>query len=223
MRRTTRYLSLFLAICILFIPISVFSEEQSAPKVAAIVITTLEVDSAGYATVIGYIPTANATTQVTCLVMDSETLQTADQIAWIDQMTVGYNGTLLTQFYIPDRFSGKTLYFRFGSDAGTDTITEKYELGTILPGIENITNGSVIYGTDAYMCDSGYLTAENVADSIVHGGNKIYFKIGNMWYDLLNTEATSNEYLKADNAMTAAEVQKISIRYYYTSAKRIEY
>lgn len=223
MRRTTRYLSLFLAICILFIPVSVFSEEQSAPKVAAIVITTLEVDSAGYATVIGYIPTANATTQVTCLVMDSETLQTSDQIAWIDQVAVGYNGTFLTQFYIPDRFSGKTLYFRFGSDAGTDTITEKYELGTILPGIENITNGSVIYGTDAYMCDSGYLNAENVADSIVHGGNKIYFKIGNRWYDLLDAGATSNEYLKAENAMSDTDVQKISIRYYYTAAKRIEY
>ena len=223
MKRTTRYLSLFLAVCILFIPISVFSEDQSAPKVAAIVITTLEVDSAGHATVIGYIPTANATTQVTCLVMDSETLQTADQIAWIDQMTVGYNGTFLTQFYIPDRFSGKTLYFRFGSDADTETITEKYELGTILPGIENITNGSVIYGVDAYMCDSGYLTPENVANSIVYGGNKIYFKIGNRWYDLLNTEATSNEYLKAENAMSDTEVQKISIRYYYTSAKRIEY
>lgn len=223
MRRTTRYLSLFLAICILFIPVSVFSEEQSAPKVAAIVITTLEVDSAGHATVIGYIPTANEKTQVTCLVMDSETLQTADQIAWIDQMTVGYNGTFLTKFIIPDRFSGKTLYFRFGSDADTETITEKYKLGTIKPGIENITNGSVIYGNDAYMCDSGYLTPENVANSIVYGGNKIYFKIGNRWYDLLNTEATSNEYLKAENAMSDTEVQKISIRYYYTSAKRIEY
>ena len=223
MRRTTRYLSLFLVVCILFIPVSVFSDEQSAPKVAAIVITTLEVDSAGNATVIGYIPTATAATQVTCLVMDSETLQTSDQIAWIDQMTVGYNGAFMTRFYIPDRFSGKTLYFRFGSDAGTDTITEKYELGTIQPGIENITNGSVIYGNDAYMCDSTQLTAENVADSIVHGGNKIYFKIGNRWYDLLDTEATSNEYLKAENAMSDTEVQKISIRYYYTSAKRIEY
>lgn len=223
MRRTTRYLSLFLAVCILVIPVSVSSEEQSAPKVAAIVITTLEVDSAGNATVIGYIPTATAATQVTCLVMDSETLQTSDQIAWIDQMKVGYNGTFLTQFYIPDRFSGKTLYFRFGSDADTETITEKYELGTILPGIENITNGSVIYGSDAYMCDSGYLNAENVADSIVHGGNKIYFKIGNRWYDLLDTGATSNEYLKAENAMSDTDVQKISIRYYYTSAKRIEY
>ena len=223
MRRTARYLSLLLAVCILFIPVSVFSEEQSAPKVAAIVITTLEVDSTGNATVIGYIPTANDGTQVTCLVMDSETLQTSDQIAWIDQMTVGYNGTFMTQFYIPDRFSGKTLYFRFGSDADTETITEKYELGTIQPGIENITNGSVIYGSDAYMCDSTQLTAENVADSIICGGNKIYFKIGNRWYDLLNGEATSNEYLKAENAMADTDVQKISIRYYYTSAKRIEY
>lgn len=222
MKHLTRYLSIFLAVCMLLIPICVYSE-QSAPKVSEIVITTLEVDASGAATVAGYIPTADSGTQVSILVMDAETLEKADQIAWVNQLTVGYNGAFLDKFVIPDRFSGKTLYFCLNSNADTEMICERYDLGDIKPTAANISNGVVIYGLDAYMCDSDYLNAENVTDSIANGGNRIYFKIGNRWYDLTNAAATSNAYLKSDNSMTDTDVHKISFRYYYTRTKRIEY
>lgn len=173
-------------------------------------------------TTIGYIPTAEDGAQVTCLAMDTESFSTADHIMWVDQMTIGNNGTFMTRFYVPSRFSNSTMYIRFGSNTEAETITETLKIGELPTGIGNIVNGSVIYGNDAYMADSVYFNARYVSDSIATGGNKIYFKVGNRIYDLMDSAATSNAYLIADNAMTADEVSEIKLRYYYTTARRVD-
>ena len=73
-----------------------------------------------------------------------------------------------------------------------------------------------------YTPDSVYLTGTYVADSIVNGGNVIYYKLGDKYYDLLDENATSNAYLVAENAMASAEVNKIKLRYYYQTARRVD-
>ena len=114
------------------------------------------------------------------------------------------------------------MYIRFGSNTEAETITETLKIGELPTGIGNIVNGSVIYGNDAYMADSVHFNAQYVSDSIATGGNKIYFKVGNRIYDLMDSAATSNAYLIADNAMTADEVAEIKLRYYYTTARRVD-
>ena len=154
--------------------------------------------------------------------MDTETFSTAEHVMWVDQMSVGNNGTFMTRFYVPSKFSNSKMYIRFGSNTEAETITETLKIGELPTGIGNIVNGSVIYGNDAYMSDSVYFNAQYVTDSIATGGNKIYFKVGNRIYDLMDSDATSNDYLVADNAMTADEVSEIKLRYYYTTAKRVD-
>ena len=214
-----RFIGVFLVACM--VSPYAYADGHDVSGITEIILTTLEIDETGQATAIGYIPTAEDGAQVTCLATDTETLATADHIMWIDQMTIGNNGTFMTRFYVPSRFSNSTMYIRFGSNTGAETITETLKIGELPTGIGNIVNGSVIYGNDAYMADSVYFNAQYVSDSIATGGNKIYFKVGNRIYDLMDSAATSNAYLVVDNAMTADEVAKIKLRYYYTTAKRV--
>ena len=214
-----RFIGVFLAVCM--VSPYAYADGHDMSGITEIILTTLEVDETGQATAIGYIPTAEDGAQVTCLATDTETLVTADHIMWIDQMTIGNNGTFMTRFYVPSKFSNSTMYIRFGSNTEAETITETLKIGELPTGVNNIVNGSVIYGNDAYMSDSVYFNAQYVADSIAAGGNKIYFKVGNRIYDLMDSAATSNDYLVADNAMTADEVSEIKLRYYYTTAKRV--
>ena len=214
-----RFIGVFLAVCM--VSPYAYADGHDMSGITEIILTTLEVDETGQATAIGYIPTAEDGAQVTCLATDTETLSTADHIMWIDQMTIGNNGTFMTRFYVPSKFSNSTMYIRFGSNTKAETITETLKIGELPTGVNNIVNGSVIYGNDAYMSDSVYFNAQYVTDSIATGGNKIYFKVGNRIYDLLDSAATSNDYLVADNAMTADEVAEIKLRYYYTTAKRV--
>lgn len=219
LKHLKRFIGVFLAVCI--VSPYAYADGHDVSGITEIILTTLEVDETGQATAIGYIPTAEDGAQVTCLAMDTESFSTADHIMWVDQMTIGNNGTFMTRFYVPSRFSNSTMYIRFGSNTEAETITETLKIGELPTGIGNIVNGSVIYGNDAYMPDSVYFNAQYVSDSIATGGNKIYFKVGNRIYDLMDSAATSNAYLVADNAMTADEVAEIKLRYYYTTAKRV--
>ena len=214
-----RFIGVFLAVCI--VSPYAYADGHDVSGITEIILTTLEVDETGLTTAIGYIPTAEDGAQVTCLAMDTETFSTAEHIMWVDQMTVGNNGTFMTRFYVPSKFSNSKMYIRFGSNTEAETITETLKIGELPTGVGNIVNGSVIYGNDAYMADSVYFNAQYVTDSIAAGGNKIYFKVGNRIYDLMDSAATSNAYLVADNAMTADEVAEIKLRYYYTTAKRV--
>lgn len=219
LKHLKRFIGVFLAVCI--VSPYAYADGHDVSGITEIILTTLEVDETGQATAIGYIPTAEDGAQVTCLAMDTESFSTADHIMWVDQMTIGNNGTFMTRFYVPSRFSNSTMYIRFGSNTEAETITETLKIGELPTGIGNIVNGSVIYGNDAYMPDSVYFNAQYVSDSIATGGNKIYFKVGNRIYDLMDSAATSNDYLVADNAMTADEVAEIKLRYYYTTARRV--
>lgn len=219
LKHLKRFIGVFLAVCI--VSPYAYADGHDVSGITEIILTTLEVDETGQATAIGYIQTAEDGAQVTCLAMDTESFSTADHIMWVDQMTIGNNGTFMTRFYVPSRFSNSTMYIRFGSNTEAETITETLKIGELPTGIGSIVNGSVIYGNDAYMADSVYFNAQYVADSIAAGGNKIYFKVGNRIYDLMDSAATSNAYLVADNAMTADEVAEIKLRYYYTTAKRV--
>lgn len=220
LKHLKRFIGVFLAVCI--VSPYAYADGHDVSGITEIILTTLEVDETGLTTAIGYIPTAGDGTQVTCLATDAETLATADHIMWIDQMTIGNNGTFMTRFYVPSKFSNSTMYIRFGSNTDAEPITEVVKIGELPTGVNNIVNGSVIYGNDAYMADSVYFNAQYVTDSVATGGNKIYFKVGNRIYDLMDSAATSNAYLVADNAMTADEVAEIKLRYYYTTARRVD-
>ena len=151
----------------------------------------------------------------------SKSLDTSN-VVYLDQVTTGNNGTFLLQFRLPERFSGIDAVIRMGSTADTSPFIYRYTIPTFYIDFENIENNSVLYGNDAYTMDSEYLTSEYVVQSIVKGGNIIFFKLGNNWYDLLNDAATSSAYLTEKNAANNNDVKKYCTGMYYNGNNIIQ-
>ena len=187
---------------------------------AGIVIDTFTVDDGGNVRVIGHITNPSKSgAQIAYLITVKGN---PDEIVYINQMETGNNGTFYISHPIDASFSEKTVIVRFGSDTKA-TQSFEYTLSSIPPGIEQVVNNSVLYGKDVYTLDSFYLNADYVSDSIASGGNVIYYKIGDLWYNLLDEKATSSAFLVPENAVTYEEIKAKPLRYYYMQGKKIDF
>ncbi len=210
-----KFLGILLAFILVFassVPIA-----YAEPTIA---VTSMSVDMSGSTKLIGYISEAVAKNQVTLLVTYGE------EIVYIDQVETGNNGTFLFKFTIDAKYSEKTITYNIGSDTGAKAYKANYKLPYMPPGFEHIENNSVIYGHDAYTANSIYLSdSMTVTDSIIHGGNIIFFKIGDKWYDLMNPKATSSAFFVDENATADSKVKTKTapLRYYYYGSKVTEF
>lgn len=232
--KTKRITSIILAIMLIFTSFSIVVSADPTPT-AVIKVITCDIDETGHGEVYGYVEnnTSNNSlnNQITFLLSTIENLSnigsgvdTNNIIAYINQETLGNNDSFLFEFQIADKFFNKQLYLKMGH-----VEAETYNETIAIPEdgapfrLHNISNGSVIYGLDAYTLDSTNLTATTVADSIIYGGNKIYYKIGNRWYDLLNENATDNSYLVEQNAENIETMEQLNLRYYYKFNYRFDF
>lgn len=203
----------------------IFTLAVPSANSATIVQTSMTVDMTGACKLIGYV-SGGAGCEVTFLMWYGSNPSTKANWIYVDQVTAGNNGTFLFQFQIDAKWSEKTVNYAIGSDSGAASLKKTYTLPYLPPGFEHITNNSVIYGHDAYTTDSIYLSDPvTVTDSIIHGGNVIYFKIGDKWYDLLNSNATSSNFFTASNATADDTVKKATspLRYYYYKSRKCEF
>ncbi len=187
---------------------------------AGIVIDTFTVDDGGNVRLIGHVTNpSDSEIQVAYLITVKGE---PHKIVYINQMETGNNGTFYISHAISAEFSETPVVIKLGSDTKAQYSFE-YTLSTIPPGIEQVSNNSVLYGKDVYTLDSIYLNAQYVADSIAIGGNVIYFKIGDLWYNLLDEKATSSAFLVPENAVTYEEIKAKPLRYYYMQGKKIDF
>lgn len=219
--------ALVLAFVLLFslCTIRVVAEESE------IIIDSAGVYSGGICEIIGHVTNVPLDTQIAFLagresIFDGDELTNEDMsihnLAYIDQVGTGNNGTFLIRFKINGIFEYTTLAYRIGS-AFTSVYEGKIDVGKLPPpGIEVIENNSVIYGRDAYLITGKFYAPDNIAESISFGGNNIYFKIGGFWYNLLDEKATDNSFLVKDNAVSTSEIESILPRQYYYTDEIIE-
>lgn len=222
MQKLYKISALTLILCLIC---SLFSINAVAAN-PAIVIDSTTVENGGFVKIIGHLTNVPATSNkqievafVSMLEGSSLTINN-DDLAYINQYSLGNNYTFLIQFKANSKFSNKTLDTRISAvDLNNQdwvaSTSLKLIMKTIPPTIDNVVNNSVIYGVDAYTLDSKFLTTEYVVDSIVTGGNLIYYKIGNYWYDLLDPRCTSSEFLVSANALTMDFMNTLTLRYYY--------
>lgn len=192
----------------------------------SIVVKTFSVNETGFVEVYGYIDNIDdeQSHESTLLLIkgtenDLNNLST-DKIAYINQETCGNNYSFLFKFQLADKFlTEENLTSDFTLAVGSDVTTQPYRetinVSKFTFSLKHISNNNVIYGADAYSLSSDGMTAKNVADSIVYGGNKIYYKIGNVWYDLMNPKATDSSYLVNENAVDDETMENLPLRYYY--------
>lgn len=122
-----------------------------------------------------------------------------EHIAFINQVESGTNGTFLIRFTLHPKWQGQELQFNVG---GTDVSEPLRKIVTIPEypiNISSVENNSVRVGIDVYHLSSPAYMPDNVINSLIEGGNTIYFKLGDKWYNMLDNEATSAAYFTADN------------------------
>lgn len=220
--------SLFLSVALL-LSTSVFPVQAAANE---IILETLIVTETGYVEVYGYIEGVNkADVQVSFLLIEGtnwnalNSSNASNVIAYIDQQGTSNNGSFLFKCQLNERHLGKTLTLGMNHSGGDSTTLLKETINPEADGVllRNIANNDVIYGLDAYQLTSPQLTARNVADSLTYGGNKIYYKLGNNWYNLLDERATDNSFLVSSNKTAFTTMQTLDLRYYYRGNERLEF
>lgn len=206
---------------------SIVTVEAASPKTY---IEKYNISGSGLVEVYGYIKDATVGNQITILLTLGNKSQAANitsqnanqRIAYIDQITCGNNHSFLFKFNIRPEFLGKELTVSIGNDSDAPVVRKvgKSPSSSTKFTLTSINDNDIIYGRDVYDLNSAQLTPRNVADSIIFGGNKIYYKIGDHWYDLLDKNATDSSFLVESNALTQSEINNAfngttPLRYYY--------
>lgn len=196
-----------------------------------ITIISAEIDNNGDFEVIGQVEGVAVGTQVSFLMCSKEAWDkkgypiqskvNTDSIAYIDQVGTGNNGTFVVKGQVAEKWQNQTLRF-----AGASSYGGYYTQTMIVPAMTNdiniIANNSVIYGRDAYLVTGAFYNADNIATSIKEGGNRIYYKLGGKWYDLLDPAALDNSFLVSENAISDSKVEECKPRYYYNMTDKID-
>ena len=228
MTKSIKILSALLGIILLM---SVLSIPAYASEEYEIVIDSMSVTKTGYGEIIGHISGVPLDTQISCIIAKSEMFDAdgniidaevnMNNLAWIDQIGTGNNGTFLIQFTVNSKFSESTLEVRMGCQY-TQMFSGQIEIPELPAGIEIAANNSALYGRDIYYVAGGLYIAESIANSIAYGGNNVYFKIGDYWYDLMDDEAVDNSFLVKENAVKDAQIESLKPRYYYSVTEQIK-
>lgn len=220
----------FSAATVIFILLlSIFNVRAASAESYEIVIDSISAKKSGFCEIIGHIEGAPLDTQVACVVARESVYNgneinkdefTIENVAWIDQVGTGNNGTFLIQFSINALFSNTTLAVRLGSGI-TDVCSGTIDIPDLTNSIGIVDNNSVLYGRDIFYVPGKYYTPDNIAESLGYGGNNVYFKIGDMWYNLMDERAVDNSFLTEENAVSEEEVEVLFPRYYYSAAEQI--
>lgn len=189
-----------------------------------ITIISAEIDRSGTFEVIGRVEGVAVGAQVSFIMCSEDAWDATghiieskfktDYIAYIDQVGTGNNGAFIVQGQLDKKWENQTLRFAGASSYG-GYYTQIISVPEISDGIDIIENNSVIYGRDAYLVTGAFYSADNIATSIKEGGNRIYYKLGDKWYDLLDPDALDNSFLVSQNAMSNSKVEECKPRYYY--------
>ncbi|MBQ7975416.1 MAG: hypothetical protein IJ300_06990 [Clostridia bacterium] len=159
-------------------------------------------------------------TQVTILMSAGKFLgddATDSNIMYIDQEAVGNNGVFYFDYQVQEQFVGQPYNIYIGSNAeGFELLTLEGTIPDLPNKVYQVNNNAIRIGRDAYDLDCLDYTPDNISKSIEEGGNIICYKIGGLWFDLLNENATSWEYFAAENALDEAVWSQWYIRNYYT-------
>lgn len=196
-----------------------------------IIIDSVAVSEMGEGTIIGHVTDGIVGTQITCIVGTPD-LFTEDgyideskfdmnHLMHIDQVSTGNNGTFLIEFGVDQKWSNTKGRIIFGCSYGINA-WDDFNIPELPPGLEVVSNNSVLYGRDVFYVNGYGHTPDNIATAIRDGGNNVYFYLGNYWYNLMDPAATDNSFLVSSNASKVADVESLKPRYYWGVNTRLE-
>lgn len=219
MNKMKKILTSVLLIISIMLSVNVINVQADTPEIK---LMTCTINETGLIEIYGYIKNATMkSNQITLLITDGTitssnlTTDSINKIVYIDQRGTANNHAFMFTIQVNNKFSGKDLIITIGNDAGASPIKQILKADFTEFSLNNIRNNDVIYGKDVYRITSSALNAKNVADSIIFGGNYIYYKLNNQWYDLLDKKATDSSFLVPSNALSESTIESWELRYYY--------
>ena len=204
--------SVMLLICMAAVHLPVLAEETA-------VITHFDISPSGVAEICGYVSEKGE--QVAILMTTGDgTVVTPETVIYIDQIEAGTNGAFSLEFIVPEKWAGGEYTIGVGGQNVSAT-RQRGSLGALPAMIYRVDDNSLRVGVDVYSFGSRF-TSENVAASLAYGGNTVFYKIGGMWFDLMDEEAASSAYLAIENAVLEEEYTAWEIRTYYAPGQILE-
>lgn len=172
-------------------------------------IISFNIDTAGICEIVGVNPLGLG--HDTTLLMTTKDIRAnsdiyldVDTLIYIDQIPNGNNGVFYFHFPISDKFSGSEYYLYIGGAVG-DPYMAHGTLGEFPTLVHRIPDNSIRVGNDVYNMVGADYTPTNIAKSLSVGGNKLYYKIGGKWFNLLNPVIKSSADFKDGNQITDEE------------------
>ena len=204
--------SVMLLMCMAAVHLPVMAED-------AAVITHFDISPSGVAEICGYVSEKGE--QVAILMTTGDgTVVTPETVIYIDQIEAGVNGAFVLEFIVPEKWAGGEYTIGVGGQNVSAT-RQRGTLGALPAMIYRVDDNSLRVGVDVYSF-GGHFTPENVAASLAYGGNTVFYKIGGMWFDLMDEEAVSSAYLVEENAVPEEEYTAWEIRVYYAPGQILE-
>ena len=195
--------SVMLLICMAAVHLPVLAEETA-------VITHFDISPSGVAEICGYVSEKGE--QVAILMTTGDGTVVTPETVYIDQIEAGTNGAFILEFIVPEKWAGGEYTIGVGGQNVSAT-RQRGALGALPAMIYRVDDNSLRVGADIYCF--GRFTSERAADSLAYGGNTVFYKIGGMWFDLMDEEAVSSAYLAIENAVPEEEYASWEIRTYY--------
>lgn len=215
MKKKLTSLLLILSLLFAFMPI------MAVQAAAAVTVTSIEMSDAGMLKIRGYYSGCENSIDGTILITSESTQSDSFRLSnenciWIDQVPLGNNGAFSYTVHINQKFSEMTAYIAMGGGGLESAYRTTVDVPELPPDISVVENNSTMFGRDCYYVNgTHYQDANKIADSFAFGGNNIYYKIGDNWYNLLDPEATSSDFLTAANAVNINDIVAKVPRYYY--------
>ena len=219
-----------IGLCLLLL-LNLWCVPVSAENTAEIIIDSVEVNKMGEGTIIGHISTGEVGIQITCIVGTPDLFKAdgyldeskfdMNHVMHIDQVGTGNNGTFLIEFGVDKKWSNHDAKIIFGCTYGVNAWYD-FTVPELPPGIEVISNNSVLYGREIFYVNSFGYIPENIATALSRGGNNIYFFFGDSWYNLMSEAAVDNSFLVKDNASPTSEIEKLRPSYYWGVSEKME-
>ena len=176
-------------------------------------ITSFTISNSGTVEVIGYYDNTDWKETTILLIRGTDLTEgiTAEDIMYIGQEPMGENNTFYYRFKIDRKFSQQPCTLAISGGA---LLTVTNVIPDIL-AVADVANNALRVGNDFYDIGHAAYTADNISHSIEEGGNIIYYKIGDMWFDMLDEEAIDVDFFVIQNAVAEETITHWEMNNYY--------
>ena len=178
-------------------------------------VVNFAINDSGYFELSGYTDNPD-NLWVTILLTDIEVHSASElnsHVMYINQIDLGNNDAFYISASLAPKWSGSDYVLKLC--VGGDTRTYTGNLGEFTNELLSVPDNCMRIGNDIYSLTAPQYTPNNIVASLSAGGNKVFYKIGGYWFNVLEEAATGYDYFTVFNAVPDNVWHYWNIEHYY--------